>query len=305
VQTTPPENPESPELQFDSVEYAEPGAAATACVACHRNIAGEYYEINGQLTCPVCRGRFEQAFTGGSRFLRFVGALLLGGLAGLLGAAIYFGVAKLTGYEIGLVALVVGFLVGGGVRKGCGGRGGWFYQCLAIFLTYASISLSYAVFFVASHIENAGELADRRAPVAASAPSAASQPASQSDAPASQPGEAASSTDEDAPPAWLKSLLPTSDDPNHPFEGKSGGEIALSILALLALMGLFVLSLPIIVGVESPIAFLIVGFGVYTAWKINRRVPLNISGPYQIAAQKPPSPPSRPPVPDSEPLSDE
>lgn len=285
MENTPPVNPESPNMQFDTVEYADDSAAALACAACRQSIVGEYYEINGRLTCPVCRGRFEQAFTGGSRFLRVVAATLLGCLAGLLGAAIYFGVAKLSGYEIGLVALVVGFLVGGGVRKGSGGRGGWFYQLLAMFLTYASISMSYAVFFVAMHLENPPE------PAAVSAPSAEISSTTQFVEAATQPGETTALSDEERPPAWLETLLPTSDDPNHPFEGKSGGEIALSILVMLLLCGVFVLSLPVVVGIESPIAFLIVGFGVYTAWKINRRAPLDISGPYRLAVQTPPPAP--------------
>ena len=54
--------------------------------------------------------------------------------------------AKATGYEIGLVAIVVGLLVGGAVRKGSGARGGWFYQLMAVALTYAAISGSYFIF---------------------------------------------------------------------------------------------------------------------------------------------------------------
>jgi hypothetical protein len=49
----------------------------------------------------------------------------------------------LTGYEFGLIAIVVGFLVGAAVEKGSNGRGGWQYQTLAMFLTYTSIVSSY------------------------------------------------------------------------------------------------------------------------------------------------------------------
>src|SRR5207245_910442 len=41
--------------------------------------------------------------------------------------------------EFGLVAVVVGVLVGGAVRKGSNGRGGWRYQLLAMFLTYSAV----------------------------------------------------------------------------------------------------------------------------------------------------------------------
>src|SRR6266566_11816 len=57
----------------------------------------------------------------------------------VVGAAVYFGIAALTGYEFGLVAIVVGLLVGGAVRKGSNGRGGRRYQLLAVFLTYTAV----------------------------------------------------------------------------------------------------------------------------------------------------------------------
>lgn len=52
-------------------------------------------------------------------------------------------VVKLTGYSIGLVAIVVGAVVGLAVRKGARGRGGWVYQGMAIILTYLAIAASY------------------------------------------------------------------------------------------------------------------------------------------------------------------
>ncbi len=50
---------------------------------------------------------------------------------------------KLTGYEFGLIAILVGYAVGIAVRRGSSGRGGWPYQLLAVGLTYASIVGSY------------------------------------------------------------------------------------------------------------------------------------------------------------------
>ena len=48
-----------------------------------------------------------------------------------------------TGYEIALVAILVGFIVGKAVRAGSGGGGGRAYQVLAVALTYCSIVSSY------------------------------------------------------------------------------------------------------------------------------------------------------------------
>jgi hypothetical protein len=49
--------------------------------------------------------------------------------------------------QIGLIAILVGFMVGGAVRAGSDRRGGVGYQLLAVLLTYLCISLSYAAQF--------------------------------------------------------------------------------------------------------------------------------------------------------------
>jgi len=43
---------------------------------------------------------------------------VFGAVAAALGAGIYFGISALTGYEFGLVAIVVGLMVGWAVRRG-------------------------------------------------------------------------------------------------------------------------------------------------------------------------------------------
>ena len=49
----------------------------------------------------------------------------------------------MSGWQLGLVAVAVGFFVGWAVRKGSGGRGGWQFQALAMALTYVSIAASW------------------------------------------------------------------------------------------------------------------------------------------------------------------
>ena len=125
-------------LQFEHVER-DGRASALTCAVCSQPLAGAYYEVNGNVTCQRCRNQVLAAWNRGSSGRRFVKALGLGFAAAALGAAIYFGIAALTGYEFGLVAVVVGVLVGGAVRKGSNGRGGWRYQLLAMFLTYSAV----------------------------------------------------------------------------------------------------------------------------------------------------------------------
>src|SRR5437764_12751559 len=89
-------------LQFDHVERAgqTPGMA---CSICQRPIAASYYEINGKVTCVGCRGQIMAAWNRGSSAHRFAKALGLGGAAAAPGAGVSFGLAALTGYELGLV----------------------------------------------------------------------------------------------------------------------------------------------------------------------------------------------------------
>jgi hypothetical protein len=138
-------------LQFDRAEFAgaapgEGGAAAqpavTTCAACQERLT-TYYAAGEHLFCPPCRDQILATMTGGSGAGRFFRAVLFGVLAGVAGALLWFAVRKLTGYEIGLIAVVVGFAVGAAVRKGSDDRGGVAYQLLAVFITYCCIVSTY------------------------------------------------------------------------------------------------------------------------------------------------------------------
>ena len=72
-------------------------------------------------------------------------AALFGLGAAALGSVIFYGVTALTGYEIGLIGVLVGYLVGKAVRKGSGSIGGVQYQVLAVGLTYLSITSTYVL----------------------------------------------------------------------------------------------------------------------------------------------------------------
>jgi hypothetical protein len=63
--------------------------------------------------------------------------------AGVVGAAIYYAVLTLAHLEVGLIAVLIGYMVGYAVRKGASGRGGRRFQVLAVALTYGSIAMAY------------------------------------------------------------------------------------------------------------------------------------------------------------------
>src|SRR5579871_2160204 len=124
------------ELQFDEAEFAAPAAGVPLCAACQQTIPDHYFQVNGAVLCERCSTAVRASLTGGSSLRRFVKAGFYGFGAAVAGFALYFGVLKLTGMEIGLISIVVGFMVGAAVRKGSEGRGGALYQLTAVFLTY-------------------------------------------------------------------------------------------------------------------------------------------------------------------------
>ncbi|HKE88923.1 MAG TPA: hypothetical protein VKB45_01220 [Gemmatimonadales bacterium] len=236
------------DLQFDRAEPAAAGAAPTSCTVCRQPLVGSYYAINGRAVCASCRDQVTQHAASG----RFITAFLLGLGAAALGAGIYFGIEALTGYEFGLVAVVVGLLVGSAVRKGSRGFGGWRYQALAIGLTYLSVVVTDASLVIRAMVQDKGTLPD-------SAVVFATPPASPSAPNARAPAVASDSA------------------------GTAGGHGTRNpALAIVILLG-FALAMPVMIGLQNPLHLVIVGFALYEAWKLNRTPAFTITGPFQIA----------------------
>jgi hypothetical protein len=242
------------ELQFDQAEFT-PGAAPASptCAACRRPIADEYYAVGGNLLCINCKARVEAPANFSTKLKRFLLASIYGTGAAVAGFAIYFGVAKLFNIELGLISILVGFMVGSTVRKGTGGHGGWLYQMLAIFLTYSAIAASYG----ALHLPQV--FADMSAQQEKGEEKPGAVAAGKADAPEKKEAKA------DVEPA--------------------PGKDAIVLIAYALFAVAFSYALPIIAGFESPIGLLIVGFALWEAGKLTRRIPLAVTGPYRVAAQ--------------------
>jgi hypothetical protein len=138
----------------------------------------------------------------GGRFLR---ALAFGAIGAAVGAGIYYAILALTGYELGLVAIVVGWLVGRGVSLGANHRGGWLYQAMAVFLTYTAIVSTYV-----------------------------------------------------------------------PLIAKEGVEGPLPLLFIVAY------AVPFLAGLGNLIGIAIIGFALYQAWSMNKRLTIAFTGPYTV-----------------------
>ena len=130
------------ELRLDRAEFAE-GGQATRCAACNQALAGSYYEVDGRVVCAACHQRLLDAFQQRLATGSFGRAALAGLGAAVVGAGIYLAVRSATGYQVGLISILVGYLVGRAVNWGSSGRGGGLYQALAVALTYLAIVSTY------------------------------------------------------------------------------------------------------------------------------------------------------------------
>ena len=225
---------ETAELQLDRAEFD--AQHASTCGACATPLTTEYYEANGVTVCRACTEEMRAVGTAGTSMTRAIRAVGAGLAAALAGSILYYAILAITGYEFGLIAIVVGMAVGKAVNWGAYGRGGWRYQTIAIVLTYVAIVGSYVPLIIAEV---------GKQPVAAEA--------------SAHTGEKATA-DSDAPTT------------------AAGALVALAVFAGL------VLAIPFLAGIENVIGLIIIGIGLYEAWKFNRKPQLTITGPHAIAA---------------------
>ena len=149
--------PLEPALRFD--DAAEGVAASPACARCGREIPTEYFEVNGAIVCPGCKSALQTEAVAGSGAGRLSRAAVFGLGGALAGAALYYAILAITGYEIGLVAIAVGWLVGRAVQLGSRHRGGRVYQALAVVLTYLAIVSTYIPFIFEGDVQLASAAA--------------------------------------------------------------------------------------------------------------------------------------------------
>jgi hypothetical protein len=165
-------------LQFDTaIPRATPLAInpqGVTCALCLQTIPDEYYDVNGQSVCNACRGQLAEMAETPRNWGVFVRAGLFGLGAAIAGAILYYAVVAITNFEIGIVAIAIGYMVGWTIRKGAGGRGGRRFQVLALVLTYWAVGLAYTpLVFQQLAEENEKGQASTTAPAPAAAPSEA------------------------------------------------------------------------------------------------------------------------------------
>jgi hypothetical protein len=199
-------------INFDRAEYVE--VSELNCKLCREPLRYEYYDMSGGTICRQCRDKIVEGRDVGGGFQRFLRAAAFGLVAAAIGAVLYALIVKLTGLEIGLVAVLLGFMVGKSVSTGSYHTGGWRYQALAMFLTYAAICVGYM-------------------------------------------------------PAILRG---------------AGGRYTLALIVVAFLISLSVpFGVLIYGGMSGILGPIIIGIGLYEAWKLNKPGLSSIGGPYPIS----------------------
>lgn len=244
-------SPQSDHLQFDHADFG--AVAAPACARCRAPLSRTYFEIDGATGCEACARAVQLAANASLTLPALLRAFVFGAGAALAGALLWFAVAKLTGFEVGLIAIVIGMMVGRAVLSGSRGRGGALLQVMAVLLTYASITLSY-VPDVMQLIINGDP--SEQASVAAPGDAAMEE--------AAPPAEAVTATavEEEAPPTVAQ------------------GVVALSMFFVICFA--IAAAAPFLAGAENIIGILIIGVGLFEAWRITRRTTPAVVGPLDL-----------------------
>ena len=251
------DTPTAEALQFDratTVSGSVTPSPVVVCKGCSLAIATQYYDVNGQSLCDTCRAAVAAAAETPKGIGTFVKAAAFGAGAGVVGAAIYYAVIAFAHLEIGIVAILIGYMVGYSVRRGANGRGGRRFQVLAAVLTYFAVVMAYSPLAIQEAMQ------DRKPPV--------------------QPAAATAGADASAP------VSNASVDPGagRPVQRSSNGRVLIGFVVLAGLM----LALPVLVVVASfpsgLISAFIIFIGMRQAWKITTAPVLKMAGPYRVGA---------------------
>jgi len=220
-------------LQFQKAEYADP---QRKCVLCSGAIGSSYFQLAGQTVCPTCAEKARAAKSNLGR------GVLYGVGAALACSACYAIITIVTGLQLAIASIAVGFLVGRAVRIGSG-SGGRRLQILAVALTYLSITTSYVPLLVKDLGENA-----------------------------QSKSQATSGKTPQAEPAEVKTKETVA-----PSVG--GFLLALGIMVGIAFISPF---LGLAGGVGGIIGIAIIYFGLMQAWKQTAGSPHVLTGPFTL-----------------------
>jgi hypothetical protein len=231
-------------LSFDRATYATAGEHGALCAHCNGPLGDQYWQWQSRAVCDGCRGRLTAVLERSQSNKAFGSAVLLGGATALGCGILYAVFVSLTKYQLALATIGIAYVIAKVMRRCSAGVGGRRYQVLAVVLTYLASAMGYAP----------GVWAELKSSVSEHHATATGN---------SQAG---------------------SDDAPSPHDGsKEPPSTATSVVVALGLFLAVTLAAPVLSATRAPLGLLIIGFGLWEAWKLSRGIPLSLDGPYRAA----------------------
>lgn len=272
-------------LQFDRAVPAagtpvpRSSTHAVQCASCSAALAHQYFDAGGTPVCAPCKATLEQQAAPLREWKPMLRAILFGLGASIVGAGLYYGVIAITDFEIGLIAIATGYMVGWAVRRGARGRGGRRLQVVAVGLTYASVAMAYTplALFGPGEETVAEVSADTAYTVTLTGAPAGLAGTPMVEATQLAAGDVQAASEDPFAPAtgeW-EPADPVASDPT-----------LLDAAAAIGIVLGFVLALPLLVVFGTMptglISAAIIGFGMHQAWRMTGVNALVVSGPYAV-----------------------
>jgi|SRR5215471_1020353 len=275
-------------LQFDTAMPRGGTMAAErpalACKACNRPITSTYYDVSGESMCAECRTKIGASLETPTGAGPLVKAGIFGIVAGIAGAIVYYGVIAITNFEIGIVAILIGYMVGYGVRMGAGG-GGRRFQVMAVAFTYMAVALAYTPLLFKAAFEHRRKEAAVHARTTGAAGDTGTVGDSGTAGDSSTPDESAPASDSGSGTPRRSGTASVAAAAEQ-RESRASGNPLFGLVLLLGLIA----ALPVLSIIGSMpsgfISALIIFFGMKQAWKMTGASGIVITGPYRVGVPR-------------------
>jgi len=113
-------------------------------------IRGKDKKAAGVTICPTCASQIEDTFLAETQSPNLLGAAALGLGAAVLGCLIWYGVVVLTNFQLGIIAVGVGWLVAQAVILGSGRKRGPKLQAISVVITL--LAMVVGEYLVVRHV---------------------------------------------------------------------------------------------------------------------------------------------------------
>jgi hypothetical protein len=118
-----------------------------ACAQCNTSIPeGTEYILRGNKgsapLCSNCATNMERALQAETANPNVIGAVLLGLGAAILASVVWYAIVVITRFELGIIAIAVGWLVAQGVILGSGRKRGLPLQLISVGITIVAMGVS-------------------------------------------------------------------------------------------------------------------------------------------------------------------